>query len=269
MTDAAAALARHDVALVHADNPGPYTLTGTNTWIIGRDPCWIIDPGPALDAHVEAVLAEAARRGGVGGIALTHDHVDHAGAVQAVRDRGGGACVAAARFGAAQLVVVDGDLFGPLRVVSTPGHAPDHLAFVAGAVCFTGDAVLAESSVFVAPDPGALRGYLGALERLRAMDLELLCTGHGPPVTDPAALLDRYLAHRRDRERRLLAALADGLRTIDELLDRVWDDAPAELRLAAAATLTAHLDKLDEEGRLPDGVQRPQWPPAGSLRPVV
>lgn len=269
MTDAAAALARNDVALVPADNPGPFTLTGTNTWIVGRDPCWIVDPGPALDAHVEAVLAEAAVRGGVGGIALTHDHGDHSGAVRAVRDGAGGAPVGAARLDGADVALRDGDVFGPLQVIATPGHATDHLAFVAGAVCFTGDAVLAQSSVFVAPDPGALRGYLAALERLRAMDLELLCTGHGPPVTDPAALLDRYLAHRRDRERRLVAALAEGLRTIDELLDRVWDDAPPGLRLAAAATLAAHLDKLDEEGRLPEGVQRPPWPPEGWLRPVV
>jgi glyoxylase-like metal-dependent hydrolase (beta-lactamase superfamily II) len=140
---------------------------------------------------------------------------------------------------------------------------------VAGDVCFTGDEVLAQSSVFVAPDPGALRGYLAALERLRAMDLDLLCTGHGPPVAEPTALLDRYLAHRRDRERRLVAALADGLRTTDDLLDRVWDDAPPSLRLAAAATLAAHLGKLAEEGRLPDGVQQPPWPPPGGVRPVV
>ncbi|MDP2712587.1 MAG: MBL fold metallo-hydrolase, partial [Solirubrobacteraceae bacterium] len=77
-------LERFDVALVHADNPGPFTLTGTNTWIVGRDPCWIVDPGPALDAHVARVLAEVARRGGAGGIALTHDHGDHAGAAAAV-----------------------------------------------------------------------------------------------------------------------------------------------------------------------------------------
>jgi glyoxylase-like metal-dependent hydrolase (beta-lactamase superfamily II) len=262
------ALARHDVALVRADNPGPFTLDGTNTWLVGRDPCWIVDPGPDLDAHVAAVLAEAARRGGADGIVLTHDHPDHAGAADAVR-AATGVQVRAARWEGADVRLADGDDCGPLHVLAAPGHATDHLAFVAGDVCFTGDAVLAESSVFVAPDPGALRGYLAALERLRAMDLALLCTGHGPPVTDPAALLDRYLAHRRDRERRLLAALGDGLRTVDDLLDRVWDDAPASLRLAATATLAAHLGKLDEEGRLPADVQRPQWPPPGGLRPVV
>ena len=262
-------LERFDVALVPAGNPGPFTLTGTNTWIVGRDPCWIVDPGPDLDAHVRAVLAEAGRRGGAAGIALTHDHGDHAGAAPAVRDGAGGVPVGAARWAGADVALGDGDAFGPLQVVATPGHATDHLAFVHGAVCFTGDAVLAQSSVFVAPDPGALRGYLAALRRLRAMDLELLCTGHGPPVADPAALLDGYLAHRAERERRLLAALDDGLRAVDELLDRVWDDAPASLRLAATATLGAHLGKLEEEGRLPDGVQRVPWPPPGGVRPVV
>ena len=262
-------LERFDIALVPAGNPGPFTLTGTNTWIFGRDPCWIVDPGPKLDEHVAAVLEEADRRGGAAGIVVTHDHADHAGAADAVRAGAGGVPVGAARWAGADVVLGDGDTFGPLAVVATPGHATDHLAFVSGAVCFTGDAVLAESSVFVAPDPGALRGYLAALRRLRAMKLELLCTGHGPPVPDPAALLDRYLAHRAERERRLLAALADGLRGTDELLDRVWDDAPASLRLAATATLAAHLGKLEEEGRLPDGVERVQWPPDGGLRPVV
>ncbi len=266
MTDAA--LARHDVALVRADNPGPFTLEGTNTWLVGRDPCWIVDPGPALDAHVAAVLAEAQRRGGAGAIVLTHDHGDHCGAAEAVR-AGAGAEVGAARWEGADVRLADGDVVGPLQVVATPGHATDHLAFVCGDVCFTGDAVLAQSSVFVAPDPGALRGYLAALERLRALHLDLLCTGHGPPVTDPAALLDRYLAHRRDRERRLVVALDDGLRGIDELLDRVWADAPPSLRLAATATLAAHLGKLDEEGRLPEDVERWPWPPPGGVRPVV
>ena len=248
-------LAAHDVALIRADNPGPFSLTGTNTWIVGRDPCWIVDPGPALDAHVTAVLAEAQARGGAGGIALTHDHADHDEAVPAVR-AATGARVAAAR-GDVDLVLADGDRAGPLQVLATPGHAPDHLAFVSGRVAFTGDAVLGTGSVFVV---GQLGAYLDALERLRDLHLDLLCPGHGPVVDDPDAKLTEYLDHRLDRERRLVAALGDGLRTVDELLDRVWDDVPDVLRPAAAVTLGAHLGKLDEEGRLPGDVQRPQLP---------
>jgi glyoxylase-like metal-dependent hydrolase (beta-lactamase superfamily II) len=251
------ALAGLDIAQITADNPGPFTLRGTNTWLVGRDPCFLVDPGPAVEAHRERVLSDARDRGGIGGIAITHDHADHTEGLPEVLAAAGGPPVAAARH-PADVKLGDGDSFGPLTAVATPGHAPDHLAFVAGRACFTGDAVLGEGSVFVAPDPGSLRGYLAALERLRAMDLAVLCPGHGPLVLDANAKLDEYLAHRRDRERRLEAALADGLRTADELLDRVWADAPSTLRVAATVTLAAHLDKLDEEGRLPDGVERPQ-----------
>lgn len=241
---------------VRADNPGPLTLSGTNTWLIGRDPCWVVDPGPALEAHVEAVAAAVAQRGGAGGIALTHDHADHGAAVAALRERVGGVPVAAAR-GAVDVTLGDGDRFGPLLAIPTPGHSADHLAFVAGAICCSGDAVLGEGSVFVAPQPGALAGYLAALRRLRELELDTILPGHGPPVDDPAAKLDAYVAHRLDRERRLVAALGDGLRSTDELLDAVWDDAPAVLRRAATMTLAAHLHKLGEEGLLPPGVERP------------
>jgi glyoxylase-like metal-dependent hydrolase (beta-lactamase superfamily II) len=248
----------HDVALVRADNPGPFTLSGTNTWVVGRDPCWVVDPGPAIDAHLAAIEAEVRARGGAGGIVLTHDHADHAEGSPALAERLG-ARVAATR--AARAVrISDGDEFGPFQVIATPGHAPDHVALVAGAVCFTGDAILGEGSVFIAPDPGALSGYLAALERLQAMELAALCPGHGPVVEDPKAKIGEYLAHRRDRERRVVAALEAGRRSVDELLDEVWDDTPAVLRPAAAVTLAAHLDKLDEEGRLPEGVERPKWP---------
>jgi glyoxylase-like metal-dependent hydrolase (beta-lactamase superfamily II) len=250
-------LAAHDIEQIIADNPGPYTLRGTNTWLVGRDPCYLIDPGPTLAAHRERILADARDRGGIGGIAITHDHADHAEGLAELRVAAGAPPVAAARH-PADVALADGDTFGPLTVVATPGHAPDHLAFVAGRACFTGDAVLGEGSVFVAPDPGSLRGYLAALERLRAMDLAVLCPGHGPLVLDANAKLDEYIAHRLDRERKLEAALAAGLRTTDELLDRAWSDAPAALRGAATVTLAAHLDKLAEEGRLPDGVERPQ-----------
>jgi glyoxylase-like metal-dependent hydrolase (beta-lactamase superfamily II) len=251
-------LEEHDVALVRADNPGPFTLSGTNTWVVGRDPCWVVDPGPAIEAHLAAVEAEVVARGGAGGIVLTHDHDDHAEGAPALADRLG-ARVAATRAPRA-VRIADGDRVGPFEVVATPGHAPDHVALVAGAVCFTGDAILGEGSVFIAPDPGALSGYLAALERLQGMDLVALCPGHGPVVDDPAAKIGEYLAHRRDRERRVIAALEAGRRSVDELLDEVWDDAPAVLRPAAAVTLAAHLDKLEEEGRLPEGVERPRWP---------
>lgn len=218
----------------------------------------MIDPGPALDAHRDAVADATRRRGGAGGIVLTHDHGDHADGVAALVAALGGPPVAAARH-PADVALHDGDAIGPLTAVATPGHAPDHLAFVAGAVCFSGDAVLGEGSVFVAPDPGALVGYLAGLRRLRAMGLDLICPGHGPPVDDPGAKLDGYVAHRLEREARLVEALDGGLRSIDELLDAAWPDAPVVLIPAAAVTLAAHLDKLEEEGRLPAGVQRPSW----------
>jgi glyoxylase-like metal-dependent hydrolase (beta-lactamase superfamily II) len=251
------ALAAHDIEQITADNPGPFTLRGTNTWLVGRDPCYVVDPGPALAAHRERILSDARDRGGIAGVAITHDHADHVDGLVELLVEAGTPPVAAVRH-PADVTLSDGDTFGPFTVVATPGHAPDHVAFVAGRACFTGDAVLGEGSVFVAPDPGALRGYLAALERLRAMDLAVLCPGHGPLVLDANAKLDEYIAHRLDRERRLEAALVDGLRSADELLDRVWSDAPSALRGAATVTLAAHLDKLAEEGRLPDDVERPQ-----------
>ena len=220
-----------DALRVRADNAGWLTLSGTNTWVLGRDPAWIIDPGPALDDHVEAIAAAVEERGGAGGIAVTHDHLDHVEAVEPLRARLGGD------------VGVDP---GPLEVLPMPGHASGHVAFVWGRACCTGDAVLGEGSVFVAEDMG---GYIDALRRLRELDLEVILPGHGPPVRDPRAKLDEYIDHRLDRERRLLAALERGLSAEEDLLDAAWDDVPAALRPAAALTLRAHLQKLREEGR--------------------
>ena len=243
-------LSDHGIARLRADNPSPYTLDGTNTWVLGRDPAWVVDPGPALDEHIDAVAEEVASRGGAGGIALTHDHSDHSEGVDGLRERLGAVPVGAARH-PADVGLADGDEFGPLRAVAIPGHADDHLAFVAGAACFTGDAVLGEGSVFVT---SRLREYLAALEHLRTMGLAVLCPGHGPPVWDPDAKLSEYIEHRGEREAKLLAALDAGLRTRDELLDAAWADAPAALRGAAGMTLEAHLGKLREEGRLPAGI---------------
>jgi glyoxylase-like metal-dependent hydrolase (beta-lactamase superfamily II) len=249
----------HDVVGIRAANPGPFTLSGSNSWIVDRNPAWVVDPGPALPEHIEAVANEIKNRGGLGGIALTHDHTDHAEAVPAIRSIFPPAQLAAAR-GDVDATLTEGTEFGPLTALGTPGHAPDHMAFIAGSVGLTGDAVLGEGSVFIYPDPGALAGYLAGLEKLRQRELDVLGPGHGPLVGAPGAKLDEYIAHRLDRERRLLQALEKGLMSVDELLDEVWDDVPAVLRPAAAVTLAAHLDKLADEGRLPDHVERPTVP---------
>jgi glyoxylase-like metal-dependent hydrolase (beta-lactamase superfamily II) len=257
------ALPGYDVALVRADNPSPLTLEGTNTWLVGRDPCWVVDPGPDLEAHVAAVVAEGTARGGIAGIAVTHAHADHSGAVHGLVEALGGhdgVDVRATALGGAA-IVRDGDRLGPLEAIAVPGHAPDHLCFALGdEVCFTGDAVLGEGSVFVSPDAGALAAYLQGLERLRARHFAVLAPGHGPVVADADARLAGYIEHRLDRERRLVAALDGGARSIHALLDAAWDDVPEALRLPATVTLFAHLDKLREEGRLPEGVEeRPAW----------
>lgn len=246
----------YEVVGIRADNPGPFTLSGTNSWVLGSAPAWVVDPGPALAEHVDELAAELQRRGGLGGIALTHDHTDHSEAVPALRERFPDAPLAAGR-GDVDVRLQEGTRFGPLEAVPTPGHAPDHFAFVTGAVGLTGDAVLGQGSVFIAPDPGALTGYLEGLAKLRRRGLELLCPGHGPPVLDPLSKLDEYVAHRLDRERRLVAELGAGARSVQELLDAAWDEVPEQLRPAARITLAAHLDKLADEGRLPDGVERP------------
>jgi len=249
-------LADHDVVGLRADNPGPLTLSGTNTWIAGTGPAWLIDPGPALPAHLQALGDELERRGGLGGIALTHDHADHSEAVAPLRERFPEAPLAAAR-GSVDRRLGDGEHFGPLEALALPGHAPDHLVYLSGRVAFSGDAVLGEGSVFVAADPGALTGYLEGLRRLRDRDPAMLCPGHGPVIDDPRAKLDEYLAHRLERERRVVVALQAGARTADQLLDAAWSEIDPRLRPVAAITLAAHLDKLEAEGRLPSGVQRP------------
>jgi glyoxylase-like metal-dependent hydrolase (beta-lactamase superfamily II) len=235
------------------------TLAGTNTYLYGSNPCVVIDPGPDDAGHLEAVRVAAEERGGIGLVLLTHSHGDHAAGAErlvamSAEDRG---IEAAAGEGEGDelppaILPAGGEEHGGLRAVATPGHAADHVCFLTGdGVCFSGDLVLGEGSTFVPPDGGSLAAYMDSLRLLQAEPLELICPGHGPWVTDPAAKLAEYVEHREMRERRLLAALERGERSREALLAEVWDDVPAEVRPAAALVMEAHLQKLDSEGSLP------------------
>ncbi|MBV9212327.1 MAG: MBL fold metallo-hydrolase, partial [Actinobacteria bacterium] len=181
------------------------------------------------------------------GIALTHGHHDHSEGAAALAKRAGGVPVVRA---------AGGEEAGPFCAIATPGHSPDHVALVLGPACFTGDTVLGEGSVFVGGDEGSMSAYLDSLRRLRELDLEVLCPGHGPFVWNPRAKIDEYVEHRLGRERRIVDAVNGGARGEDELLERAWSDtdlsAHPMLREAARQTLRAHLAKLREEGRLSD-----------------
>lgn len=233
------------VVRVRADNPSAMTLDGTNTYIAAG---FVIDPGPADEAHLETIVATATDA--IDGILLTHGHADHAE----------GAAALAERYGVEVLHPSGGERIGPFETLPTPGHSPDHVALLLGRIAFAGDTVLGAGSVFIPAQPGALAAYLDSLRRLRSVDLEVICPGHGPVIWNPQAKLDEYIAHRLEREERLLAAITAGARTHDELLAKAWSDvdfaASPMLRPAAKLTLRAHLDKLADEGRLPAEIER-------------
>jgi len=236
-----------DVERLTANNPSPMTLEGTNTYIVGREPAVVIDPGPDDEAHIEAVRAAAAARGGIGTVLLTHGHGDHSDGVGAL--------------GVEPARPADEDWIAGLQTLATPGHADEHLCFLLPAgsdrsgpyACFTGDLILGEGSTIVGPRDmgGSLLGFMESLRRLQALDLTVLYPGHGPEVADPQAKIAEYIAHRQEREDRLVGALDRGERSRAALLAEVWDDVPEQLLGAAALAMQAHLEKLAEENRLP------------------
>ncbi len=240
------------IVRVLAPNPGPFTLEGTNTWIVGRDPAIVIDPGPEDEGHLQVVAREA---GSVGAILVSHGHPDHApGAPRLSEITGAGVRAFHAEGGAERLSDMQMIAVGEanLRVLHTPGHTADHVTFLAegtGAM-FTGDAVLGRGTAVVDPAEGDLAQYLQSLRRMREARPRVIYPGHGPTVFDAVGKIREYEAHRAMREGQVLEALGPGPRTIAELVAEIYVDTPAELHPAAALQLEALMSKLEREERV-------------------
>jgi glyoxylase-like metal-dependent hydrolase (beta-lactamase superfamily II) len=235
---------------VVAPNPGPFTLEGTNTWIVGAGPTLVIDPGPDDRGHLDAIRERA---GQVGAILLTHHHPDHApGAVVLGRETGAQIMAASPRPGERPLqdgMTVEADGVA-LQVVAAPGHTPDHVVFFErdAAALFTGDAVLGRGTSVIDPPDGDLAAYIRSLHRMAELRPEVIFPGHGPIVRPALPKLVEYLEHRDERERQVLRALRDGPREPEDVVPAIYAEYPEALRVAAARSVLAHLIKLEREG---------------------
>lgn len=248
---------------VRAANPGPMTLSGTNTWLLaepGADELVVIDPGPDLPDHRAAILAATHGRR-VDRILLTHGHPDHAEGAPALAAATGAPVLAldpAHRLGDEGLR--GGDVIEvaglELAVVPTPGHTSDSLSFVlpADAALLTGDTVLGWGPTVVAHPDGRLADYLDSLRRLRdevdAAGLEVLLPGHGPQRDGVGVVVAGYQAHRAERLEQLRAAVRSGARTATEVVEAVYADVHPSLWPAAELSVLAQLDYLRETGEL-------------------
>ena len=250
------------VTRLTASNPGMMTGPGTNTYLVGDGEIAVIDPGPALDAHVAKILEAGAGR--IRWIFATHTHMDHSPAVAALKKATGAQVLGRpapaggsqdASF-APERVLADGDRVQigklHLRAVHTPGHASNHLCYLLEEtrMLFTGDHVMQGSTVVINPPDGDMRAYLASLERLLALDATIFAPGHGYLIGAPQKEIKRLIAHRLAREAKVAAALQRrGPATLEELVVDVYDEVSPRLHPVAMRSLSAHLDKLVAEGR--------------------
>jgi glyoxylase-like metal-dependent hydrolase (beta-lactamase superfamily II)/8-oxo-dGTP pyrophosphatase MutT (NUDIX family) len=244
------------VQVVLAPNPGVMTGPGTNTYIVGTGPTAIIDPAVDDDGYID-LLVELA--GDLAAILVTHRHPDHVGGVRALVERTGVPVRAHGTqpAGGADVVEVSDEeelRFGgaTLRALYTPGHASDHLCYFLdrAASLFAGDNILGEGTAVIAPPDGDMRAYMTSLERLRVLDLDRIFPGHFRPLDGGRAVIDGYIAHRRQREARILAALDDGPATMDEIVAVAYADTPSALHPVARYSAQAHLEMLQADGRV-------------------
>lgn len=246
------------VRRIVAPNPSMMTGPGTNTYLVGIDEIVVIDPGPDVDAHLDAIAGCGGDR--IRWIACTHTHEDHSPGVAGLKERTGAEVLAFdARDGLEiDRAMGDGDLIEAtefvLRAVHTPGHASNHLCFLLEQerMLFSGDHIMEGSTVVIAPPDGDMGAYLRSLQRLTALRprLRSIAPGHGHLIETPAAKIEEYLTHRLAREAQVIAALASsGTTTIEAIVKELYADVPEELHVMAGYSVWSHLLKLVEDGK--------------------
>ena len=257
-----------------APNGGPFTATGTCTYVVGQDRVAIIDPGPDDPAHIEALLGDIAGER-VEAIVVTHTHRDHSPGARLLAARTGAPIVGCSPHRAARAladgetamldassdkshaperVMTEGDtVSGPgwtLVAVETPGHTMNHLAFALpeAEALFSGDHVMAWNTTIVAPPDGEMRAYMASLEKLRGRGETIYWPGHGGPVREPARLVRCLLGHRRQREAAIRARLVAGDARISEVVAAIYQGLDPRLHGAAGLSVFAHLEDLVGRG---------------------
>ena len=256
---------------VVARNPGPFTYKGTGTYIIGRGEVAVIDPGPDMDDHLEAILAATAGET-ITHILVTHHHSDHSPLAGPLKERTGakvyGCAVAVpaaqdsviteagADFGFAPDVSLCGGgqiLTGPgwtLEAIATPGHTSNHICFGLKEenALMSGDHIMGWSTTVVSPPDGDMTAYMQSLELIKARGFSTLWPTHGPPVTDVEPFIDAYIAHRRAREAQVLAAVRAGHGTIKGMVPVLYADVDPRRHPAAARSVLGHMIDLVRRG---------------------
>ena len=244
-------------------NPGLMTGPGTNTYLVGRRDPILIDTGAGVPEYLPLLEHYLAARGWTqpSQIILTHRHRDHLGGVEQLRGRFKGLAVAKMIHRDAGLPedvtdirdgqVIEGDGV-TLTAVYTPGHASDHLCYYLREekAVFTGDVILGGSTTVIPAEDGDLSDYLASLRRLQALAVERIYPAHGPVIENAPAVIREYIDHRMERERQILAALAEGRDTIPAMVTRIYAAVPAALHPVAAQSVQSHLKKLAREGRV-------------------
>ena len=257
---------------VVANNPGPFTFVGTGTYIVGRGEVAVIDPGPALDEHLEAIMAATAGET-ITHIFVTHHHLDHSPLAAPLKARTGATiygCPLGHAVDAAAVRMEEGedDAFRPdvtvcgggvfegkgwtLEAIPTPGHTSNHICYALRQenALFCGDHIMGWSTTVISPPDGDMGAYFASLENIRARGFDVLWPTHGPPVTEVEPFIDAYIAHRRGREAQILAQLAEGHTRIREMVPVLYKDVDPRLHPAAAHSVLAHMIQLVREGRV-------------------